>query len=187
VKPFLFDLGNFLRVASREQLLRHYFRGNDEALRRALRTAQAKGFIQISTELVRPWSHPGTPIVRLQAGEPCLPAGQIAYEATQRWSAPVIPMLVIRGTATLATLHGGMVRTIASGHLSHEMAITDVFLTKRLNDPTFQWSLVQARPGTGVLPDAIAGGLACEVVGRYSRASVAAKLSLAGTMDLELW
>ena len=184
---FLIDLARNLPVATGAQILRHYFAGNVEALLRALRAAEAKGFIEISTELVRPWSHTGEPIVRLNAGEPFPPASQIAYQASQRWSGTPVPTVIIRGTATLATLHGGTVRAIATGHLSHEIAIAEVFLTKRLHDPAFGWSLVHARPGAGVLADAVAGSLACEVVGRYSGASVAAKLTLAGRINLELW
>jgi hypothetical protein len=184
---FLVDLAHFLPVATAAQLLRHYFAGNVEALRRALRAAQGKGFIELSTELVRPWSHTGEPIVTLKAGDPALAAGPIAYQASQRWNAAPVPMLVVRGTATLAALHGGMVCTIATGHLSHELAIAEIFLTKRLGDPAFEWSLVHARPGAGILPDALAGSMAFEVIGRYGSASVAAKISLGGSMNLELW
>jgi len=60
-------------------------------------------------------------------------------------------------------------------------------MSKRLSDQNFEWSLVQSRAGNGVLPDAIAGSLACEVIGRYGNASVAGKITLAGSMNLELW
>ena len=120
-------------------------------------------------------------------GERVLPAGQLAYQASQRWSNAPVPTVVIRATTTLAALQGGTVRAIAAGHLSHEIAVTEVFLSKRLQDPTFEWSLVHSRPGTGVLPDAITGTLACEVIGRYGNTSVASKLTIAASMSLELW
>jgi hypothetical protein len=168
--------------------LRHYFAGNVEALRNALRAAQAKGFIEVSTELVRPWQHSGTALAIFQAGDPALSAGQIAYQASQRWSGEMVPSIIIRATAQLTALHGGKVRAIASGHLSHEIALAEVFLAaKRQSDPDFEWSLVHARPGTGALPDAVCATGAIEIVGRYSGASVAAKLVLAGSMNLELW
>jgi len=186
--PFLIDLARFLPVATGAQLLRHYFAGNVAAFRAALRAAQAKGYIELSTQLGRPWSHTGKPLASFQAGERVLSAEQIAYQASQRWSDSPVPMLIVRGTASLAMLCGGTPRTIASGHLSHELAIAEVFLTKRLHEPTFEWSLVHARPGAGVLPDAIAGTLACEILGRYSGASVQAKLTLEGRFNLlELW
>jgi hypothetical protein len=183
---FLVDLAHFLPVATGAQLLRHYFGGNVEALHRALRAAKAKGFIEISTELVRPWSHGGAPIVRLKAGEPVLSAGQIAYQASQRWSPAPLPTLVIRGTASLATLHGGNVRSIVTGHLSHQIAVSEVFMNQRLQEPAFEWTLVRARPGA-VAPDAIAGSLAYEILGRYSGATVQAKLTIGGSLNLELW
>jgi hypothetical protein len=100
----------------------------------------------------------------------------------------MVPSVIVRATARLIALHGGEVSAIANGHLSHEVALTEVFLaTKRPLDPDFEWSLIQARPGTGVLPDAICASGAIEIVGRYSGASVAAKLVLAGSMNLELW
>lgn len=175
----------FFPVATGAQILRHYFAGNVAAFRRSLRAAKARGFIEVSTQLVRPWRHSGAPIIRLGAGEPILPAGPIAYQANRRWDARPTLTLVIQGTARLATLHGGTVRTIASGHLSHEIAVAEVFLTKRA-DPTFEWTLIRACPGA-VAPDAIAGSLAVEIIGRYSTATTAAKLTLAGSMNLELW
>ncbi len=184
---FLMDLVRFLPVTTGKQLLRYYFAGNVQAFQRALRAAKAKGFIEVSTELVRPWQHTGKPIATFYAGECARPAGPITYQADRRWSGAPIPTLVIRGTASLATLQGGSVRAVATGHLSHEIALAEVFMIKRLADPSFEWSLVGARPGTGVLPDAVAGSLACEIIGRYGSASVAAKLTLAGSMNLEVW
>jgi hypothetical protein len=185
--PFLIDLARFLPVATFEQLLRHYYHGNAEALHRDLRAAKAKGFIEVSTELVRPWEHFGTPIARFQVGERVLPAGHLAYQASRRWNSAPVPTLVIQATTTLAALQGGSVRAIATGHVSHELAVTELFLNKRLHDSSFEWSLVHSRPGTGVLPDAVVGSLAFEVIGRYGNASVAAKLTLAAVMNLEIW
>jgi hypothetical protein len=185
---FLRDIARFLTVASFEQICKHYFAGDAERLRSVLRSAKAQGLVEVSTELLRPWQHDGTPLARIQLGGNSIAAGRIAYQARNRWSPTIVPTVVVRATAKLATLCGGEVHTIARGHLSHSIALSEVYFLKKANEhPDMEWSLVSVKPGTGSLPDAIAGSLAIEIIGRYSGASVAAKLAIASSMSLEVW
>lgn len=184
--PFFHDLARFLPAVPSAIARQRYFAGDTEAMWRALRTAEARGLVEISGEMVR--GHYATePIAIVKAGETPPPAGRIAYEGNQRWSEDVSPRIVIRGTAKLCAFFGGEERVIASAHLSHDLALSNVFLLKRLSEPTFEWSLIRQTSRSGVLADAVSATGYVELVGRYSAASVSAKLTLAGTANLELW
>jgi hypothetical protein len=181
---YLKDLSQLYGLTKRQLLA--YFNGRSDAMRNALRAHQAAGLITISTEFVRGRSRAERPIVSLRAGElpPC--AEQIAYQGRQRWNEDIEPTIIIRGTAKLFALYGGEVRPLVTANISHDLALSDVFLTKRREDPAFEWNLVHAKPGSPCLDAVCAAGF-IEVVGQYSGVSVAAKLSLTATANLELW
>jgi len=186
MNPFFKDLARFLPAVPSATIRQKYFSGDANAMWRALRTAEARGLVEISGEMVRP--HFATePIAIIKPGETLPSAGRIAYEGNQRWSETVSPRIVVRGTARLCAFFGGEERVIASAHLSHDLALTNVFLQKRESDPTFEWRLVRQTSRSGVLADAVSTSGYVELVGRYSAASVSAKLTLAGTAHLELW
>jgi hypothetical protein len=97
-------------------------------------------------------------------------------------------MLTIRGTAKLTALCGGELRHVVLANLSHEVALADIFLfSKRRDDPNFEWTLIQARPGLGAMPDALTADAAIELIGRYSGSMVSAKIAIAANCKLELW
>ena len=79
-----------------------------------------------------------------------------------------------------------MIRPVVMANASHDLALSEVFLAKRLQNPSFEWNLVHAKPGSPC-PDAICAAGFIEVIGQYSGASVAAKLSLAAAANLEIW
>lgn len=168
------------------QLLREYFGGDRAALRNALRQARASGFAEVSVELVRPRTTTA-PIAVVGPGDPKPNPGQIAYAASRLWSDDFTPSLVVRGTAQLATLCGATPRSIVTGHLSHEIALTDVFLEKRRTDPAFSWTLISPTAARGGRADAVSCAAMIELVGRYSRASVAGKLALSAGATIEFW
>ncbi len=186
-KPYLNDLARFLPLLTGEQICHRYFGGNFGKMLRSLRKDAATGHITLSTELVRHRIESDLAIVSIKSGRAIPNANQIAYVASKRWSEVVSAQLVVRGTATLAAIYGGEVHPVATATISHECALAEVFLTKRQANPDFEWSLVHARPGMGALPDAITATGMIEVVGRYNGNSVAAKLELAATANLELW
>lgn len=180
------DLARFLLGITGPQALRAYFNGNRAALRRFLRTCKAAGLIDTKIELVRQRQQSETPIVSLRKSEPIPDAEKIAYAANQLWLNEVIPVLVIRGSAKLHTIYGG-IHTTLTGNVSHDLALTDVFLAKRLDDAEFTWQLVQSKPGNGSLPDAISADACIELIGRYAGSTVAAKLEMSAQTNLEIW
>jgi hypothetical protein len=184
---YLHDLANPLRVLTQAQLLDHYFHNARDKMLRVLRSHRAAGLITISTELVRGRREVLRPITIIKAGELPPSAEHIAYAGRQRWSEAIAPTVIIRGTAKLAAYYGGEVQSVASASLSHEVALTDLFLRKRLADPDFHWTLVQAKPGAGPLPDAISAAGGLELIGRYNGSTVSAKLAIAASINLELW
>jgi hypothetical protein len=183
---YLYDLTGPVRVLTICQALEHHFQGSQEKMRRVLRAHEAAGLITVSTELVRGRHKVFGPIATIKAGELPPSAEQIAYAGRLRWS-DTAPAVTIRGTAKLATLLGGEVHTVVAANLSHEVALTDLFLQKRQADPDFQWTLVQVKPGTGPLPDAITAAGCVELIGRYNGATVLAKCAIAAHMNLQLW
>lgn len=181
------DLSRFLSVATEDQLLA-YFGGDRAALTRAVQRAKAQGLVRVSVEMVR-LRDTQEPIAVMRAGETQPRSEQVAYLASQRWHDSMVPTVVIQATAKLAALAGGKPALVASGHLSHELAVTDVFLRKREADPTFVWSLISQGGARGGRVDAVSGsgGLLLELVGRYSGGKVAMKMELAGSATLEFW
>jgi hypothetical protein len=185
---YLLDLTNPVRVLTLRQALDHYFQGSQEKMRRVLRAHEAAGLITLSTELVRGRHTVSGPIAIIKAGELPPSAEQIAYTGRQRWSENIAPTVIIRGTAKLAMVLGGKVHTVVAANLSHEVALTDLFLHKRKTvGPEFHWSLVNAKPGAGSVADAVTASGCIELIGRYNGATVSAKLTLAGSTNLELW
>ena len=182
----LLMLARRLTAITGPQALKFLFDNDGEAMRRALRAHQAEGFITISTELVRA-RVTSDPIAVIERGGELPSPHRIAYESAQRWSREILPTLILRGTLKLAALYGGEVHLVVAGHVSHEVALTDVFFSKRSQNPAFEWTLVHAAPGAGALPDAIAADVAIELVGRYNGKTIAAKLGISATHRLELW
>jgi hypothetical protein len=180
------DLVFRFHVLTQAQMLK-YFGGNKKAMLRFLRAQTSAGSIAVSTELVRMRQGAEKPIICLKSGELPPSAEQITYLARQRWSGTLTPTIVIRGTAKLAALYGGEARTVVTAHLSHDVALADVLLSKRELTPEIQWLLVHSRPGGGPLPDAIAASGFIEVIGRYNGAMVAAKMELAAEKNIEFW
>jgi hypothetical protein len=186
MKPnqYLEDLAQYLPALKGSQALA-YFGGSMAAMRRALRRDEARGLITITTELTR--KHQTLkPIIVIKPGDPLPSVQQIARLSHERWFEDLNPTLVIRGTAKLCAIYGGEIRTVVTANLSHDLALADVFLSKR-SDPDFEWRLVQSRPGTGALPDAVTANGIIEVLGQYNHASIAAKLSMSGRINLEIW
>lgn len=183
---YLTDLARFVPVLTGPQILHAYFDNSFERMRRTLRAHEAEGFITLSTELVRPRVLAG-PLATIIRGHPLPSPHQLAYSAEKLWSASLVPTLIIRGTAKLSALYGGEYREVITANLSHEVALTSVLFAKRGANPDFEWTLVLARPGEGALPDAIAADAAIEVLGRYSGATVSAKLAIAAGCTLEIW
>jgi hypothetical protein len=185
---FLKDLAQFVPGLTGAQALKSYFNGDAETMKAFLRAQQAEGMIRLTTELVRERRHSNDPIISLRCGEAGPSAYKVAYAASQRWTEVINPVLIIRGTAKLQTIYGGEPNTIVTANLSHEIALTDVFLSKRQQQgPEFVWHLIHSRPGMGALPDAISAGAWIEVIGRYSGSMVAAKLEIAARANLEIW
>lgn len=182
------DLSRFLSVATEGQLLTAYFGGNRAALERAVRRAKARGLIEVRVEMVR-LRDTQAPIAVLRPGEAPPRSEQVAYLASQRWHDSLVPTVVIQASAKLAALAGGTSSLVASGHVSHEVAVTEIFLKKREADSAFSWSLISQCGPRGGRVDAVAGsgGLLVELVGRYSGGKVALKMELAGTGILEFW
>lgn len=186
-QKFLVDLARNLPVLTGTQALREYFGNNLAKMRRVLRAHEAAGLITLSTELVRP-RIVDKPLAILKPGDHQPSSHHIAYLAEKRWSEFLTPTLTIRGTLRLTSIYGGEHRVIVAGHLSHEIALADVFIYKRHhNSPDFEWTLVHAGPGSGPMPDAVVADTAIEVIGRYSGAMVSAKLAISATCNLELW
>lgn len=186
-KPYLGDIARFVPLMTAEQICRAYFNCNWVKTLRQLRKDADSGLVSLSTEFTRGRVLSGSALASVQCGEPNPHPGHVAYLASQLWSETMTPQLIVRGTMKLNTIFGGEPQTIATASISHECALAEVFLSKRMQDPTFEWTLVQARPGGGVLPDAVTATGMIEVVGRYNGDSVAGKLSLSATANLELW
>lgn len=157
-------------------------------LRRKLRSAIRAGYVHYSVELVR-GRDVTRPIGKVAKGGATPSAQAIASEAATRWSTFFEPTVVLRGTSKLCLLYGGVPGSFVTATLSHEIGVSEILLNKRQHDPTFDWTLVQSRPGHGVLPDAIStsGELQIELVGRYNRKMVACKLALSAHATLEVW
>lgn len=184
---YLIDLARFVPVLTGPQMVRAYFQNSTEQMRRTLRAHEAAGLITVSRELVLPRVTDG-PLATINGGQqrPC--PHELAYRAEKLWRGSALPTLVIRGTAKLSALYGGEFREVIASNLSHEAALTAIFLfSKRASNPDYEWTLVVAKPGTGMLPDAIAADAAIEVLGRYNGATVTAKLGIAAGCKLELW
>ena len=126
------------------------------------------------------------PIATITVGAPLPSAERIAYEAHKRWHDSFYPTLVVRGTVKLHTFYGGEPRNIVAAHLSHQLALTDVFLQKRAINPHFEWEILSCKPGE-VRADAVSMGVMIELVGQYSGSVVAAKLEISVRSNLELW
>src|SRR5438132_12562349 len=102
--PALRDLGR-LGVATVTQLRDRFFDGDDDAVRTVLRVARDGGYVELSTELIRPWSHDGKPLADIHVGEPLPSAGPLAYQVRhRRWSPQVVPTGIVRATAKLTAL-----------------------------------------------------------------------------------
>ena len=185
--PYLSDLARFLPLMTGEQMCRWYYAGDHKEMLRDLRKDAAREMISFSTELIRERTESDGAIVSIKSGQANRNPHQIAYLAAQRWSDRVTPKLIIRGTVKLASIFGGEVHTVAKATVSHECALADVFFSKRMTNPEFEWDLVRVRPGNGALPDAVTTTGMIEVIGRYNGNAVAGKLSLAATANLELW
>jgi hypothetical protein len=185
---YLHDLADPIRVLTKQQVLDHYFPNSQAKMCRTLRAHESAGLITLSTELFRGRHKVSGPIVVIKAGELAPSAEQIAYAGRQRWSENA-PAVIIRGTAKLAMLLGGKVHTVVAANLSHEVALTDLFLHKRKTaGPEFHWSLVNPKPGTGPVADAVTASGSIELIGcGYNGSTVSAKLTLAGSTNLELW
>lgn len=112
--------------------------------------------------------------------------GAIAYRAESLWG-DLQPVVVLSATAKLRALYGGEAHSLFSGHLSHEIGLTGIFLSQRQSNPDFEWTLINSKPGSGSLPDAVAGDIAFELVGRYNGQTVGAKLSHSASYILEIW
>ena len=183
---YLEDLAAFLPAMTGPQILRNYFDGKLHDMRRALRRHEAQGLITISTELLRARQNAGTPIIAIKHGEPLPTVRELAAAARGRWLDVNKPILVVRATTMLSILANGKPHTAARLSVSHDIALADVFFSKR-NNPQFTWQLTHACPGHGALPDAVSAEGAIEVLGQYNGAALAAKLTIAGRMNLELW
>ncbi len=181
---FLHDLARFIQVMSVDQVARAHFNGDRAIAQRALENAKAKGLIAVTTELIRP-RETSEPIAVVRPGEPPPSPEHVAYVARTRWSESETPTIVARATTKLCAFLGGERHGIS--YVSHQIALAEVFLQKRAIDPQFEWSLVRQTSLAGALPDAIAAGVMIELVGRYSGATVAAKIEMAGSATLELW
>jgi hypothetical protein len=181
---FLADLAR-LPLLTGAQALREHFDNNLPKMHRVLRAREAEGFITFSIQLVRPRIVDG-PLAILKPGDKLPSSHHLAYLAGRRWSEFLTPTLTIKGTAKLYAMYGGEHRAIVAGHLSHEVALVDVLLSKR-HSPDFEWTLIHARPGLGAMPDAVVADTAIELIGRYSGAMVSAKLGISATCNLELW
>lgn len=179
-------LARRLTAVTGAQALGFLFKNDAQAMRRALRIHKAAGLITISTELTRTRGLSG-PIAVVERGGALPSPHRIAYEAAERWGSEILPTFIIRGTLKLAALYGGEVHTVVAGHASHEVALADVFFSKRAQNPEFEWTLIHAAPGGGALPDAISADAAIELVGRYNGATIATKLAISATRRLELW
>lgn len=162
-----------------------YFGGDCGRAQRAISNASARGLTKVTTELVRP-RRTVTPIAVIRPGEVAPSAEWVAYAGNQRWSDSFAPMRVVHATVELVSFVGGEKHVIPSGHLSHEVALTDVFLLKRSVTPNIAWRSVEASV-RGVRPDAVSGEVMIELVGQYSGASLSAKMELSGIAILELW
>jgi hypothetical protein len=179
------DLSRFFKAATPQQLVK-YFDGNEAALKRAIKMAQTQGLIECRFELIRA-REVSEPIATVSCGELLPRAEEIAYTARQRWGSSFSPTLIISGTTKLAALSGGTTSVLVKSQISHEVALTDVFLKKRESNPSFSWSLVTLGGAGGARVDAIAGNLMVELVGQYSGGKVAAKMELAGNATIEFW
>lgn len=179
------DLSRQFRVITQEQLMNAYSFKSLREVRRFIRESSAADLVGTSLAMLRPREL--RLLASIKVGETGPSAGAIAYRASTLWAESLQPVLIIYGTAKLAALHGGELHSVATANLSHEVALTELFLSKRLSNPDFEWKLISSQPGLGAMPDAIAGDTAIEIVGRYNNATVSAKIALSASYPLELW
>jgi hypothetical protein len=183
---FLTDLARV--PAMTHQQVAWYF-GSESKATKWLRRLERGGYISKKIEFVRD-RKTEAPISVLHPGSPLPNASTIAYRAATLWSTAISPRIIIRATLKLALLYGGQPPTIIAGHVSHQVALSEILLRKFRSDPDFNWKLVSSGPGFGAQPDAISadGNVQIELLGRYNGSTIAAKLSLAAqTPTLELW
>lgn len=186
-EKFKQHLAQCYTAITEEQASWHYFEGNVQRVKQILQRWRDRGLIDFSVELVRPRQNSATPIQILRVGQVAPSPHKIAYVASTRWVDCLVPTLVIRGTATLRTLYGGVAKDAITAHLSHEVALTDVFLRKYQENTDFTWELVRSRPGLGPQADAVSANGSVEIIGRYGASSVRAKLELIAQTNLEIW
>lgn len=179
------DLARQLKVITEVQALKAYSWANIHAFRRFLRDYERDGLLTKTTTFARE-RNVEVCLATVRPGDDMPSQHAIAYRAATLWG-DLQPVVVLSATAKLRALYGGESHTLVSAHLSHEIALADIFLSKRQSNPDFEWTLTNSKPGSGSLPDAIAGETAFELVGRYNGGTVGAKFSIAATYTLELW
>ena len=179
------DLARQIKVITEAQALKEYPWPNIDAFRRFLRGYERDGLLMKTSANARE-RDVEVCLATVRPGDDMPSHHTIAYRAAMLWG-DLQPVVVLTATAKLRALYGGESHTLISAHLSHEIALTDIFFAKRQANPDFEWTLTNSKPGNGSLPDAIAGETAFELVGRYNGSTVGAKLSIAATHTLELW
>lgn len=183
---FLADLAR-VPAMTREQAAWYF--GSESKAAKWLRRLEQGGYISKKIEFVRD-RKTEAPISVLHPGSPLPNAQTIAYRAATLWSSSISPRVIFRATLKLALMHGTEPPTIIAGHVSHDVALSELLLGKSRSNPDFNWELVTSAPGFGAQPDAISadGTVQIELLGRYNGSTIAAKLSLAAkTSTLELW
>jgi hypothetical protein len=183
---FLSDLARNFRAITWRQLEENYTPDGDHSLAAALADAQRADLVTTSIEIVKSWQGDGgRPLASVGPGEHAPSAGTLKCLALARWGQPGLE-LVVRGTAKLSLVYGGEYRPVPNHLVSHEIALTTVFLAHLASDHRFGWSLQRSAPG-GACPDAVAGEIAVEVLGAYSSRTILKKISISARMRLELY
>lgn len=179
------DLARQFKAITEAQAFKSYPWASIHAFRRCLRDYERDGLWAKTTAIARE-RNVETCLAIVRPGDDMPRPNAIAYRAQSLWG-DLQPVVVLTATAKLRALYGGECHSLISANLSHEIALTDLFLSKRQSNPEFAWTLINSKPGNGSLPDAVAGDVAFELVGRYNGQTIGAKLSLSATYTLELW
>ena len=106
--------------------------------RTRLQRLECLGFVSVSVRMSAPDYDLDRPLVVWKRGEPTPIFRQIVRVLRTRWGGPLLPVTVVTATKKAAGRFGGLIRPVRNSELSHDLALSSVFLQKVTESPELE-------------------------------------------------
>jgi hypothetical protein len=150
------------------------------SLERILASLKCSGLIVQREMMAQPLLPLHQPLIDWLPGAPMPPVARVAWQLRRRWNQKIFRCDVIHATAAARQMQCGTCFTSLSapGKLTHDLHLTEVYLTHLARQRDFVWQHEQELTMLGWLqeyarlPDALVDGVAVDVGGKYSAAKL---------------